>query len=84
MEKREQIVWVTDIRGLVVHIEKAPTLQNSLKLFINAKAGQLDDPKKLAQDVSNIGHWGNGVHQIQVEENKDLEYIMSLVKQVIV
>jgi len=59
-------------------------LKKSLKLFINVKAGQLDDPKNLAQDVSNIGHWGNGDYQIQVEDDKDLEYIMSLVKQVIV
>ena len=58
-------------------------LKKSLKLFINVKAGQLDDPKKLAQDVSNIGHWGNGDYQIQVEDDKDLEYIMSLVKQAI-
>jgi predicted transport protein len=58
-------------------------LKKSLKLFINVKAGQLDDPKKLAQDVSNIGHWGNGDYQIQVEDDKDLEYIMSLVKQTI-
>jgi predicted transport protein len=57
--------------------------KNSLKLFINAKAGQLDDPKNLAQDVSNIGHWGNGDYQIQVEDDSDLEYIMSLVKQAI-
>ena len=56
--------------------------KKSLKLFINAKASQLDDPKKLAQDVSNIGHWGNGDYQIHVEDDKDLEYIMSLVKQV--
>lgn len=56
-------------------------LKKSLKLFINVKAGLLDDPKKLAQDVSNIGHWGNGDYQIQVEDDKDLEYIMSLVKQ---
>ncbi len=58
-------------------------LKKSLKLFINAKAGHLDDPKKIAQDVSNIGHWGNGDYQIQVEDDKDLEYIMSLVKQAI-
>lgn len=58
-------------------------LKKSLKLFINAKVGQLDDPKKLAQDVSNIGHWGNGDYQIQVEDDKDLEYILSLIKQVI-
>lgn len=58
-------------------------LKKSLKLFINAKADQLDDPKKLAQDVSNIGHWGNGDYQVNIEDDKDLEYIMSLVKQVL-
>ncbi|MBK8711183.1 MAG: hypothetical protein IPL97_04750 [Niastella sp.] len=58
-------------------------LKKSLKLFINAKAGQLDDPKNIAQDVSSIGHWGNGDYQIQVETDKDLEYIMSLIKQAI-
>lgn len=58
-------------------------LKKSLKLFINAKVDHLDDPKKLAQDVSSVGHWGNGDYQIQVEDDKDLEYIMSLVKQVI-
>lgn len=58
-------------------------LKKSLKLFVNLKGGQLDDPKKLAQDVSNVGHWGNGDYQIQVESDKDLEYIMSLVKQAI-
>jgi len=59
-------------------------LKKSLKLYLNTKLGQLDDPKKLAQDVSNIGHWGNGDYQIQVEDDKDLEYIMSLVKQIII
>lgn len=58
-------------------------LKKSLKIFINVKSGQLDDPKKLAQDVSNVGHWGNGDYQIQVDDDKDLEYIMSLVKQVV-
>jgi predicted transport protein len=56
-------------------------LKKSLKLFINAKAGHLDDPKKIAHDVSSIGHWGNGDYQVQVEDDKNLEYIMSLVKQ---
>lgn len=32
-------------------------LQNrSLKLWLNAKKGNLDDPKKLTKDVSNVGH----------------------------
>ena len=57
--------------------------KKSLKIFINAKIGSLDDPKRLVKDVSNIGHRGNGDYQIQIENDKDLEYIMSLIKQVL-
>ena len=57
--------------------------KKSLKIFINAKIGTLDDPKGIAKDVSNIGHRGNGDFQIQIENDNDLEYIMSLIKQVI-
>lgn len=57
--------------------------RKSLKIFINAKIGNLDDPKGLAKDVSNIGHMGNGDYQVQIENDKDLEYIMSLIKQVL-
>lgn len=56
-------------------------LKNSIKIWVNLKKGELDDPKCLAKDVSQIGHWGNGDYQLQVESDSDLEYIMSLVKQ---
>ena len=58
-------------------------LKNSLKIWINLRKGMLDDPKQLAEDVSEKGHWGNGDYQIQVENDKDLEYIMSLIKQAV-
>lgn len=59
-------------------------LQNkSLKIWINAKKGNLDDPKKLMKDVSNIGHWAPGDYELSVSDTKHLEYIMSLVKQVL-
>ncbi len=57
-------------------------LQNKeLKLWVNLKKGELDDPKGLAVDVSNTGHWGNGDYQLNITDTKNLEYIMSLVKQ---
>jgi predicted transport protein len=56
-------------------------LQRYLKIWINLKKGQLDDPKNLATDVSNIGHWGNGDYEIKVQDTDNLEYIMSLIKQ---
>jgi predicted transport protein len=31
--------------------------------------------------VENIGHWGNGDYEIQITEEENIEYIMTLVKQ---
>lgn len=56
-------------------------LKKGLKIFINKKSGELDDPKKLTRDVSKIGHWGNGDYELIVDDTHNLEYIMSLIKQ---
>ena len=55
--------------------------KKALKLWINLKTGELDDPKHLTKDVSHIGHWGNGDYEIQVKDDENLEYIASLIKQ---
>ncbi len=55
--------------------------KNGLKIWINLKKGNLDDPRNLMRDVSEIGHWGNGDYEVVVKDDKHLEYIMSLVKQ---
>jgi predicted transport protein len=65
------------------NIADIEVLKNSLKIFINSKYGTLDDARALARDVRLVGHRGNGDYQIQVENDKDLEYIMSLIKQVV-
>ncbi|HHV6379152.1 TPA: hypothetical protein ACUMEP_001739, partial [Haemophilus influenzae] len=57
--------------------------QKNLKIWINLPYGELDDPKNLAQNVSNTGHWGNGDYEIAVESTQYLEYVMSLIKQAI-
>ena len=57
--------------------------KKKLKIYIGAKAGSLDDSKSLAKDVSTIGHWGTGDYEITVEDDTNLEYIMSLIRQVL-
>lgn len=53
-----------------------------LKLWINLKKGQLDDPKKLMRDVSVLkGHNGNGDYELAIKNTDNMEYIMSLIKQ---
>jgi predicted transport protein len=56
----------------------------SLKIWINLKKGQLDDPKKLMRDVSTTGHGGNGDYEVIVKDTANLEYLMSLVKQAVI
>jgi len=57
--------------------------KKKMKIYIGAKTGTLDDPKRLAKDVSNVGHYGTGDYEVQVTNDNDLEYIMSLIKQVV-
>ena len=55
--------------------------KKALKIWINMSKGELDDSKNLTRDVSTTGHWGNGDYEIQTNNDDDLEYILSLVKQ---
>lgn len=55
--------------------------KKQIRMWIGVKAGTLDDAKGLAKDVSNVGHWGTGDYEVAVTSDKDLEYIMSLIKQ---
>ncbi len=63
------------------NITDVVVLKKSLKIFINLPKGQLEDPKKLARDVSEVGHWGNGDYQIPISTDDELEYIISFVRQ---
>lgn len=54
-----------------------------LKITINIKKGELDDPKNITRNISEVGHLGNGDYELKVSDNKNLEYVMSLIKQTI-
>lgn len=58
--------------------------KSKLKLYINMKTGTLEDPRGLAKDLEtpvHIGHWGNGDYEVEVSEQADLDYVMSLIQQ---
>lgn len=52
-----------------------------ITLWLNLTKGNLDDPKKIARDISGIGHWGNGDYEIKLEPESDLDYLITLIKQ---
>jgi predicted transport protein len=52
-----------------------------LRLVINLKRKELDDPKKVCKDMSGQGHWGNGDYEVRIDLETDLDYVMFLVNQ---
>ena len=60
--------------------------KNALKIWLNLAKGELDDPKKLARDVSAVGHWGNGDYEVRLHGGGYIvhfEYVLSLIRQVL-
>jgi len=55
--------------------------KKKIKLWINLKKGELNDYKNIMRDVSHIGHHGIGDYECFVDENSDIDYVMSLIKQ---
>lgn len=71
------IAFVKNKRNIVDFVIQ----KNAIKIYINLLLGELDDPKQIARDVSSIGKWGNGDYEIKINNDKNLEYISSLIKQ---
>lgn len=55
--------------------------KDNLRLYLALRFHELNDPKKLAWDVTNIGHWGTGDVALDLEEPDKLRYVMGLVRQ---
>ena len=55
--------------------------KHALKIFVNMRKGTLKDPDNMADDVSNLGHWGNGDYRIYLKPDSDFEYVMGLINQ---
>ena len=59
-----------------VHIQS-----KNLWCWINLKQGELDDPKEMTRDISEIGHYGNGEYELKNYPDTDLDYVMFLINQ---
>ncbi len=59
-------------------------LHSSLKIFLNVKSGELNDPDGLARDLAKpklVGHWGNGDYEMKLEKTEELDKVFALIKQ---
>ena len=55
--------------------------KNKLKIYINMKKDSLNDPLKIAKDISNKGHWGNGDYCVEINNEDNIDNIIPLIKQ---
>ena len=55
--------------------------KSRLRLSLNLKYHELHDPRGTAKDVTNLGRWGNGDAEVQLNTLEELPYVMGLVRQ---
>lgn len=61
-------------------VDVVPQAQR-LRLSLNMRYSEIQDPKKLCKDVTNLGRWGNGDVEIGLSTLQELPYVMGLVRQ---
>ena len=76
---KQYIAFKKDTNIVCMNIQK-----KQIRMWIGAKFGTLNDAKEIAKDVRNTGDWGTGDYEVAVDNDKDLEYIMSLIKQLVI
>ena len=52
-----------------------------LRLALNMRFSEVNDPKGLCKDVTDIGRWGNGDVEIGLSNLNELPYVIGLVRQ---
>jgi uncharacterized protein with ParB-like and HNH nuclease domain/predicted transport protein len=52
-----------------------------LRLSLNMRYSDLNDPRGLSRDVSGLGRWGNGDIEVGLSRLEELPYIIGLVRQ---
>ena len=74
--RKKYIGFVRDRNICSVFIQK-----KKIKLWINMKKGELNDGQGIMRDVSHIGHHGIGDYETLIDNDDDIEYILSMIKQ---
>ena len=55
--------------------------KRGLRLSLNMKFDEIDDPKNICKDVTNIGRWGNGDVEFKISGFEYIDYAMELIQQ---
>lgn len=74
--KKLYVAYKVDTNFVDVVIQKS-----RLRLSVNMKFGEVDDPKGLCKDVADVGRWGNGDVELFFESLANLDDVMGIIEQ---
>lgn len=52
-----------------------------LRLSLNMRYADINDPRGFCKDVSGLGRWGNGEVEVKLDKHDDLPYVIGLIRQ---
>ncbi|MCT7968082.1 DUF262 domain-containing protein [Laspinema sp. D1] len=52
-----------------------------LRIYLNMRFPEINDPKGICRDVSGLKHWGNGNVELGLASLEELPYVLGLVRQ---
>ncbi len=55
--------------------------KNRLRLSLNMKFSEINDPRGIAKDITEKGRWGNGDVEVGLSNSTEIDYIMFLIRQ---
>jgi len=55
--------------------------KSKLRLSLNLDFDEINDPKNLCRDVTDLGRWGNGNVEVGISNANEIEDVMFLIKQ---
>lgn len=65
----------------ITNIVDVEIFKKYLVLTLNIKKGNLEDPFNIAEDISNIGHHGNGDYRLFIKQIDEIDNAIYLIKQ---
>ena len=77
-ERPKQNYVAYRLKNAFVYIHNQKT---KIKIHLEIRKKDLDDPKNMARDVESIGHHGGGETEVILNKSEDLNYIFGLIEQ---
>lgn len=55
--------------------------KSRIRLTLNLKFSEINDPEGRCRDITTVGSWGNGDVEVGVSSPDDIDYVMKLIQQ---